>query len=375
VGDHVTALPDESFRNSGIDYILTGGDYDFLLLNLLRWLEGNAKPEGGIWYRGNNEVKNTGPFKLSQQLDDTPMIDRDLTKWWLYSEKNGNFKRKPGTYMMVGRDCWWHRCAFCSWTTLYPTYRCRSPTKAVEEVEILIEKYGVKEIFDDTGSFPIGNWLKKFCEMMIERGCNREVLFSANMRFGALGFNEYALMKRAGFRELLFGLESGNQETLDRLDKNLRVEEIVDSCKKARKAGLEPHITIMIGYPWEAREQALKTLKLASILMDKGWAVTLQSTIVIPYPGTPLHDQALANGWFGINPEDYERYDMTEPILTTPDMKPEEVMALCDEMYKLFLSPKYMFKQFMRMRSLTDMRYTLYGLKKVLGHITDFRKE
>jgi len=375
LGDHVTALPDESFKNSKVDYVLTGGDYDFLLLNLIHWLEGKEKPEPGIWYREDGKAKSTGVFRLSHSLDDLPLIDRDLTKWWLYSEKNGNFKRKPGTYMMVGRDCWWHRCTFCSWTTLYPAYRCRSPGNAVEEVGMLIEKYRVKEIFDDTGSFPIGNWLKKFCTLMIEREYNREVLFSCNMRFGALGSEEYAMMKRAGFRELLFGLESGNQGTLNKLNKNITVEEIIDSCRKAREAGLEPHITIMIGYPWETREQMLNTLKLASMLMEKGWAITLQSTIVIPYPGTPLYEESLINSWFRIDPHDYDRFDMTEPVLITPGMEPNEVVTTCDEMYKLFLSPEYIIKQLMRIRSSADVKYTLDGLKKVLGHIMDFKVE
>jgi len=217
--------------------------------------------------------------------------------------------------------------------------------------------------------------LKKFCKLMIEREYNREISFSCNMRFGALGSEGYIMMEHAGFRELLFGLESGNQETLNRLNKNLTVEEIVDSCRKAREAGLEPHITIMIGYPWESREQTLSTLKLAAMLMKKGWAVTLQSTIVIPYPGTLLYEEALTNRWFRIDPDDYDRYDMTEPVLTTADMEPEEVVALCDEMYKLFISPPYVLKQLGRVRTLTDAKYTLYGLKKVLGHIRDFRKD
>src|SRR3989304_1792007 len=51
VGDHVTALPEESMENSKVDYILTGGDYDFLLLNLVNHLETGENLEPGIWYR------------------------------------------------------------------------------------------------------------------------------------------------------------------------------------------------------------------------------------------------------------------------------------------------------------------------------------
>jgi len=146
----------------------------------------------------------------------------------------------------------------------------------------------------------------------------------------------------------------------------------MNECRIPREEGLEPHITIMVGYPWETRENALSTLNVAKTLMQKGWATTLQSTIVIPYPGSKLYSEALKNGWFRFDPKDYERFDMKEPVMTTPDMTPEEVMKLCDEIYKIFLSPKYILRQLLRIRSLRDISYTFKGLSKVWGHVKDF---
>jgi anaerobic magnesium-protoporphyrin IX monomethyl ester cyclase len=378
VGDHVTALPRESMEKSKVDYVLTGGDYDFLLLNLVEYLEDRTKKlEPGVWYRKQGRIENTGSFQLNHDLNGLPFIDRDLTKWRLYSEKNGNFKETPGTYTMVGRDCWWRKnggCTFCSWPTLYPTYRVRKPELLVDEIGTLIERYKVKEIFDDTGTFPVGNWLRKFASLMIEKEHNDKIRFSCNMRFGALTRDDYRLMKKAGFRMLLFGVESASQTTLDRLNKGTTVEDINKECRVAREEGLEPHITIMIGYHWETRNDALATLKLAETLMEKGWAVTLQSTIVTPYPGTKLYEEAFKNGWFRVDPKDYDRFDMKEPVLSTPDMAPEEVMRICDEIYKVFLSPKYILKQLIRIRSLRDVKYSIKGIAKVLGHVKDFAK-
>jgi radical SAM superfamily enzyme YgiQ (UPF0313 family) len=377
VGDHVTALPRESMENSRVDYVLTGGDYDFLLLNLIEHLEGKIELEPGIWFRKNGRIKSSGSFRLNHDLDSLPFIDRNLTKWWLYSEKNGNFKETPGTYTMVGRDCWWRKnggCTFCSWPTLYPIYRIRKPELLVDEVGMLLERYGVKEIFDDTGTFPVGEWLRKFAKLMIKRGYNEEIRFSCNMRFGALTREDYRLMRKAGFRMLLFGVESASQETLDRLNKGVTVENIIEECRVARKEGLEPHITIMVGYPWETRRDALATLKLARMLMTKGWAVTLQSTVVMPYPGTRLYEEALENGWFRVDPEDYDCFDMTVPVLNTIDMEPEEVMRICDEIYKVFLSPKYVFRHLIRIRSWRDVKYSVRGAVKVLGHVKDFAR-
>jgi len=379
VGDHVTALPCESMENSKVDYVLEGGDYDFLLLNLARYLRGEGEElEPGMWCRENGKVKSTGRFRLNHDLDALPFIDRDLTKWPLYAYKNGNYERTPGTYTMVGRDCWYRKdggCTFCSWPTLFPDFRVRRPESLADEIEMLVQKHGVREVFDDTGTFPVGEWLRKFCRLMIERGLNEGICFSCNMRFRALNLEDYRLMKKAGFRMLLFGLESANQETLDRLNKGTTVQDIINGCRWATEAGLEPHITIMVGYPWETREDALKTLRLAKMLMEKGWAVTLQSTIVMPYLGTGLYDEALKKGWFRFDPKWYERFDMTEPVLKTADMEPEEVMRICDEIYRVFLSPKYMFRHLIRMRSWRDVKYSVRGAVKVLGHVKDFTRK
>jgi radical SAM superfamily enzyme YgiQ (UPF0313 family) len=378
VGDHVTAMPRESMENSKADYILTGGDYDFLLLNLVEYLSGKTNVlEPGVWFRKDGEIKSSGVFVLNHDLNLLPFIDRDLTKWHLYAYKNGNFKATPGFYTMVGRDCWWRRnggCTFCSWPTLYPIFRERKPELLVDEIGILIKNYGVKEIFDDTGTFPVGDWLRKFCELMIEHGYNEKVRISCNMRFGSLKLEDYKLMKKAGFRMLLFGLESANQKTLDKLNKGIKVNDIVDGCKMAKEAGLAPHITIMIGYPWEKREDALTTLNLAKMLMEKGLALTLQSTVIIPYPGTQLFDEALAKGWFRVDPRDYEQFDMKNTVLKTVDMEPEEVMKICDEIYKIFLSPKYALKQLTMIRSWRDVKYSIKGAMKILGHVKDFAR-
>lgn len=377
VGDHVTALPRESMENSKVEYVLTGGDYDFLLLNLVECLEGKAKLEPGIWFRENERIKSSGSFRLDHDLDDLPFIDRDLTKWWLYSEKNGNFKETPGTYTMVGRDCWWRKnggCTFCSWTTLYPTWRVRRPELLVDEMGVLIEKYGIREIFDDTGTFPVGQWLRKFCNLMIESGYNEEVLFSCNMRFGALSLEDYRLMKKAGFRMLLFGLESGSQRVLDELNKGVTVEEIVDSCRKAKKAGLMVHVTIMFGYPNTSRDEELQTYRLARMLMEDGYADTLQSTLLTTYPGSKLYEMAVEDNWLRYPLGKWEHWDMSQPVLKSANMSPEDVKQLCDETYKLFLSPKYVLRRLFSVRSVKDLKYALSGAHRVLGHIKDFAR-
>lgn len=381
VGDHVTALPTESMENCKVDFILTGGDYDFGLLNLVKYLDKKSKfLEPGIYYRDKKgKIKNTGRFKLDHDLNKLPLINRQLTKWRLYAYDNGNFKYTPGTYTMIGRDCWWRKpskyggygCTFCSWTSIYPKWRVGSPEKLLTEIENCL-KLGVREIFDDTGTFPIGPWLKKFCQGMIERGFNKKVRFSCNMRAKGLTQKEYNLMGKAGFRFILYGLESASQKTLDRINKGITPQDVVSAVKMAKKAGLEPHITCMVGYPWETKEEAEETVERTRELFDKGYIDTLQATIMIPYPGTALFALSEVEGW--LKTYDWERYDMREPVMKSsiPD---EEMMELTQKIYTSFLTPRYILRKLLSIRNWDDINYYIIrGGKYILGHLRDFGK-
>lgn len=374
VGDHVTSFPKESMENSKVDFVLEGGDYDFLLKGLVKWLDGGKIPKG-IWYR-KGKIRNSGKFQLKHNLDELPFIDRELTKWWLY-EKEYNLQGKPFFYIMSGRDCWWGKCKFCSWPRMFPKFRVRTVENVLDEIGMLIKKYNAREIFDDSGTLMVGDWLKRLCKGLIKRGYNKKIKYSCNMRFGALKKEEYKLMKKAGFRLLKFGLESANQETLDKLNKGIKVREIIEGCEMAKDAGLTVHLTMIVGYPWESKKDALKTFRLAKRLMQEGKADLLQATVLIPYPGTELWKEAKREGWFLFNPKEYERYDMKEPVLKVKDggnskEKAREVAEICGKIYTIFLTPKYILSRLKSINSLEDFLFNLKGVRAVVGHLKDF---
>ena len=141
-----------------------------------------AALEPGIYHRaGQGAILIRENLRRKYDLNELPFIDRDLTGWKNYAYHNGNYKKTPGTYIMSGRDCWYHQCTFCSWTTLFPTFNKRTPESVLDEIGFLIENYHVKEIMDDTGTFPIGDWLQEFCREMIERGYHKKVTLDCNM--------------------------------------------------------------------------------------------------------------------------------------------------------------------------------------------------
>jgi anaerobic magnesium-protoporphyrin IX monomethyl ester cyclase len=362
MGDHVTALPQESIKNSLVDYVLVGGDYDFLLDELISQINSGKAPKNKIF-----KLQKLYPLEL------LPIIDRQLTQWHLYAYNNSNYKYKPGAYLMSGRDCWWGKCTFCSWAALFPGehFRMFSVKHTISEIENLVNNFGVKEIFDDSGTLPVGKWLNSLCQEIIKRGLNKKVTFGCNMRFGSLSQKEYNLMKQAGFRFILYGLESANQKTLDFVNKNEKTTDAIKTLKMAKKAGLEPHITVMIGFPHETLADAQKTLNLGRKIFQNGLADSLQATILIPYPGTPLFTYCQKNKL--LLTKDWDKYDMRQPVIKS-SISPQKEQQLVQNLFKGILTPNFIFKKLISIRSFSDIKYLSNYAFKYIQKLKDFKK-
>ena len=379
-GDHVSYLPGETLEQSPVDYVVNGGYFDFAFMELVDWIASGKKGAvpNGIWYRDKkNEIVKNGRYALRKNLDEAPFSDRILTKYMNYQDEF-NLKGRPQFYIMSARDCAWGKCTFCVWDhALYPkgSYKQRTPENTFAEVKNLVDTHGAREIFDDAGTIPPGIWLKKFCDLMINSGYNKKVMYSCNMRFGWVDAPMYKLMNQAGFRLLKYGLESGCQKTIDKLDKGTDVTKVHQHCKDAKDAGLTVHITMMVGYPWETKKDAMETFKLAKSLMIKGLVDIHQSTVVMPYPGTPLYEEAAREGWLRFEKTDYEKLAMDQPALKNIEMQPEEIQGLCKMNYRIYLDPRYMLQHAKsRIKSWEDVVYTFEGFTSVIGHMKDFSR-
>ena len=282
---------------------------------------------------------------------------------------------------MSSRDCWYGQCTFCSWAnTLFPgnCYRTRKVENVLDEIGELI-KLGVKEIMDDSGTFPIKDWLTEFCSGMIERGYDKKVRISCNMRINAIkDLKIYQLMKQAGFRMILFGLESANQKTLAKINKGLSVEEIEPCLKICQQAGLEPHITVMVGYPWETKGETENTLNFAKKLFHDGIVDSLQATIMIPYPGTELYRYCQENNLFvddlvethcnaslRIN---YDRFDQREQIMQS-SLSDAEIKKMTASIYWSSVNFKYLVNKILAIRSWRDIKWMWTATWEVLGKV------
>jgi radical SAM superfamily enzyme YgiQ (UPF0313 family) len=207
-----------------------------------------------------------------------PIPDRKFTmafdkRYQMY----GNYKYNPATHMQVADGCWHGKCTFC--VERNNKYQVR-PMKSVIDELWQCHDLGFKEIFDDSGTFPDGEWLRDFCILKASDMRTKNIVMGCNMRIGA--DVDWDLMKFANFRMVLFGVESANQSTLNRIGKGINADDIVRTIKRAADAGLEPHIAGMVGYPWESDEDCIRTIDLFKYLLIRGYAKTAQLSFYKP---------------------------------------------------------------------------------------------
>ena len=381
VGDHATALPPEVFEACDAEFVITGGDYDFGLLELVKDIEGKKIHRDGLYYDyvpkdGDGKVHRVIRMPTDTNLEILPVIDRKLCKWHLYS-RMGNYLYRPGTHGYSARDCWWRHeggCTFCSWTNTFKNYRQLSVDQFMADVESA-HALGAREYFDDAGTWaPPGKWFDRAVEVLtrFNRGRRHQrarLAMGCNDRPGARDRADYQRMANAGFRFILYGLESANLDTLQRINKGQQAEDMRNAAMWASQAGLQPHLTVMFGYPWETREDATHTVALVRDLFDRGWANSMQATLLMPYPGTRLYSDAQREGW--LLTTDWDRYTMNECILKCP-MSHTEVLEQIRDCYKAAVTPRYILKKVLNIRTRDDLRFFWRGFRFWYGHLTDF---
>jgi anaerobic magnesium-protoporphyrin IX monomethyl ester cyclase len=376
VGDHVSYYPEESLLNSPVDYVLTGGDYDVIIRDLAAHLEGAAAMPAGVWWRGaQGQTENSGKHSLATDLSTLPYIDRELTRWRSYGEAY----LLPGiAYILTGRGCGLEdgktsSCTFCIWQHALwnKTARLRSPANVVGEIEELVA-LGAKEIFDDNETGPIYDreWMLEFHRLMKEKGLIGKIAISMNARGDLVDRDLARLMKATGFRLLKIGIEAGDDESLRQLAKMEGIERIKQGIRAVRDEGLVTLLTTMVGYPWQDEAGVQRTYDVAKemLLYRPKFGDCLQASVVVPYPGSPLWQNAVNKGWFLIDPKDYDKYDMSVPLLKTQI----DQEAWVKKLWKLHFQPAFLLRSALTLRTKAQFNLAWRGVLSLLGHVSDY---
>jgi len=386
-GYHSMKKPEETFEKSKSDIVILNSNVDFVLKDLVpeianknNW-RNNIDTPGVIIRLDENKFHRTNNFRLIENLDNSPNINRDLVNWKNYAYENGNFLRTPGTYATsVIRDCTFGKCTFCRYNGPEFSFSQRSVNKSIDECDELINKYKVKEIFDDSGVWFRGITAQEFCKKFMDRGLHKKAYYGINTRFGYLDEDTVKHMSKANFRFVLLGMEAADNYTLNKLKKGYSTDLIEQNLKLLTKYGLHPHLTLMVGYYWQTQEMLDQTIKFTRNIMKKGLARTLQVTICIPLDYTPYHNECIEKGLLLTN--NYDDHDMSKIIVKTPIEKKkyyEAIKNILDIVYDpVFLFTQVKYALTFKTRNIEFLtRYSLRALRRVRNvrkSLTEFTK-
>lgn len=379
-GFHSMRMPEETLQQSDADLVIRSSHVDFVLARLVPYIEKNrswrltCSLEGLFIRMKSHELRSTGNFRQVEPLDNTPLVDRNLVEWKNYAFENGNFLQTPGTYASsVIRDCMFGKCTFCRYNGPDLTFSMMTVERSLDEYEDLINRHGVKEIFDDSGVWYRGKEARQFAQGIIDRGLNkRGCYFGINTRFEYLDEDTIKLMGKANFRFILLGYEAADEETLQRLNKGYQLQHVENCLKWMTKYGMHPHLTIMVGYYWQTQEQLDNTVSEVKRLMISGLARTLQVTLCTPLDYTPYHQECIKNGV--LLTENYDDFDMSKLIVRTP-IPHDQYYKAVREMYSVAFHPLFIWRQVLFLFSFRKrdwqflFTYGIRAVRRVRQHI------
>lgn len=368
-GPHPTALPEKVAEIPDIDFVVVGeGELTLLeLVNAFNSKEKSYEHINGLSYKSGDKIFLTNPRELIRDLDTIPFPARDMIDRSLYysAPTKKVSSEEKSTYIITARGCPYD-CIFClSKVIWHRKVRYRSPKNVVDEIEECVNKYGLREFnfIDDTFTLSESR-VTKICEEIRKR--NLEISWICFGRANHVSVSMLNEMKKAGCKRISFGLESGSQEILDIMRKNLTLDQAHKAVKMAKDAGLEVHATFMLGNIGETTETIKETIKFAKGL-ELDYAT---SFITTPYPGTDLYKIALENGYITEHTkwEDFAPLTKNIPPLVQNNLTKEELLKWQRRAFREFyLRPMFILKKLLQIRSLQDIKSTLEGIRIFIG--------
>lgn len=277
-GIHVTALPEEPLKR-GIDFVVRG-EGERALVNLYNEIRGtqNYSAVQNVSFWDGDKIKHNPEGGLIEDLDEIPMFPYHLF----------DNPRYDMGFITSARGCP-YKCSYCSQRLMTGlTFRYRSPARIVEELDILINKYGRNHIvfYDDNFSFKKKRVID-VCEAIVASGLHKKAGFFIQTRADNLYEEIMPYLKEANFTGVGFGMETAVERLAQVITKNETVETHKKAITLARKWGLDVSVFMIFGLPTETRADRMESLQFVK---DWGFQFTKFNNL-IPYPGTKAYNE------------------------------------------------------------------------------------
>lgn len=293
--------------------------------------------EGVAWREGQGFFCNPR-IGYNNKLDDLPFPSWhlvDLKRYFSLQRRIFELET-PCLPVLSSRSCP-NRCRFCNmFITHGSRWRSRSAANVLDEIEYLIRRFSVRNLYfiDDNFSLDLER-AKSICRGIIERGLSIHYNFHNGLSIKTIDFELVKLLKESGCTSVCLAIESGSERMRNKVyGKRLSTEKIIEVIRWFKKAGIPSIGYFMVGGPGETRQDfqmsktLLKSLPLSFITVN----------IFTPHPGTELYDECKEKGWLiECLPEEENRVEMFSPMLKTPDFTPQDIINWQKELYFSFI--------------------------------------
>jgi len=287
----------------------------------------------GITYRNGDKIVRNADRPFIEDLDSIPFPAHHLMP--LESLKRDGKILFP---LISSRGCvFW--CDFCSTVRMFGRgYRMRSPKNVVDEMQLIHDKYGVKQVTFYDDAFTVDrNRVLKICEELHSR--KLDMMWDCGTRVDMVDRELMKTMLSAGCFAVWLGVESGSEAILGAMNKRIKLDQTRVAYKTAHEVGLMTIANVVLGFPGETEKTARETIRFVKELNpdDVGFYVAT------PYPGTPMYEEVKKNGWLRVT--DFDRYDTAGPTFETPSLSMETLAKLRYKAYQdFYLRPSYVLR-------------------------------
>ncbi len=347
-GWHASYLPDSALENPEIDYAIMG-EGERAMVELATQITKCADQQTiakipGVACRLDGKISKTAPI-LIEDIDTIPYPARHLLDMNFYDRQIGYLKAKPVDVMHVMRGCP-YSCNYCETKKLWGM-KCRafSPERVIGELKYMKEKFGSKGIYFIDDNFTINKERTiELCHQM--RANNLDLEWACDTRVDLLSEDLLKEMRDAGCRTIFFGIQSGSQRILDKLNTHTTPEKIEAAFKLCRKADINIAASFMLGVPGETVADMETTFKFAKKL-GPDWATFY---VFIACPHSLLYDEVLAK-------HEYDRMEDFLAFVKTNEFNYESVVALQKKYQRGFnTAPKTLLRRIRRDGLLTFLK-------------------
>lgn len=336
-----SAYPERMLREEGADYCFVGEPLDSVV-ELVRAFDGlrdrtrPAEPIAGLCFLDGDELVDGGRRPLVAKPDGLPFIAWDLLPMsryrahhWHCFDRLERRDRYASIYTNLGCP---YPCTFCNVNVVYggPNFRPRTPDDVLEEIDLLVSRYGVRNLRIVDNVFTIRPALcEELCDKLIARGHDLNIWVYARVETVKTA-SLVQKMRRAGIRWVAYGIEAGSDDVRKEVSKGSTQSQIDRAIELTRSAGIHIVGNFIFGLPEDTFDTMQQTFAMAKEYNFE----YANFYMAMAYPGTVLHEQARAAGanlpdtWSG-----YGQYSPDALPLGTRHLSPADVVRFRDEAF------------------------------------------